>query len=307
MAEKRGKQAGNALFVIIVILAIAAGIWWWLQTHPDGGVFENPSASEDQAPDEPGGAATDEEVTPPIEDEPPSEDDDAPPPAEEVSDLTDEDGMVFSYLPAGDLIPNSGPGLVDETVYRQIQFPAEDAVFLNSQVYRYGGSMGSLNGMEGGHCNARNYEYPWQDTFCEHRDRNQPLCPGGGHEGLDMRPHSCTKDKYWAVAVEDGRIIDVRRHWVTLQTSDGAIYNYLHLNMADLSVAEGDNVRQGDRIGKISNDFFKSDGTRVSTTTHLHFEMYENYAAEPGDDPLFTKVNPYMTLVDAYDRKLRGH
>jgi hypothetical protein len=34
--------------------------------------------------------------------------------------------------------------------------------------------------------------------------------------------------------------------------------------------------------------------------------MYENYVASPGDEPLFTKVNPYMTLIAAYDRKLRG-
>lgn len=241
--------------------------------------------------------------TPPIDeppvDEPPVED---PPPA-----LTDADGRVFSYIPVGQLLPSSGPGFVDETVYRNdIAFPAEDAVYLNSQVYRHGGGLASVNGMTGGQCDATNYNYPWQDTFCEHRDRNQPLCPGGGHEGLDMRPHTCNKSTHWAIAAEAGRIIDVRRHWVTLQTPDGTMYNYLHLNMSALEVAEGDMVARGDRIGLISNDFFKSDGTRVPTTTHLHFEMYENYVAAPGEEPLFTKVNPYMTLIAAYDRKLRG-
>ncbi len=246
---------------------------------------------------------------PPVVDPPPVNDD--PPPAddepEEPPVLTDVDGKVFSYLPVGALLPGSGPGFSDETVYRtDIAFPTVDPVYLNSQVYRYGGLHGSLNGMNGGQCEAPNYEYPWQDTFCEKRSRNQPLCPGGGHEGLDIRPHSCKKNEHRAVAVEDSRVIDIRRHWVTLQTADGTLYNYLHLNMGALAVSVGETLRKGDQIGLISSDFFNSDGTPSSTTTHLHFEMYENYVAAPDDEPLFTKVNPYMTLVAAYDRKLRG-
>lgn len=302
MRDPRQNQSGNAggFLLLILIIALLLGGYWWIKTNgmpvlPGG---DNPPANE--APPTNDESPADESA----EDEPADEPSDAPPEAEV---LTDTDGNVFSYLPVGDLLPSSGPGFTDNTVYRTgMTFPTEEPVFLNSQVYRYGGGMGSVNGMEGGQCDARNYDYPWQDTFCEHRDRNQPLCPGGGHEGLDIRPHTCVKNTHWAVAVENGRIIDVRRHWVTLQTPDGTIYNYLHLNMGALEVSVGQQVLKGDRIGKISNDFFKSDGTSVPTTTHLHFEMYENYVAAPGDEPLFTKVNPYMTLVAAYDRKLRG-
>ncbi len=301
MDRSRFAQRGNAAgwLLVIILLAIIIGGYFWTQNGGSIPVPGSGDAPADEAPDS----------DPPIDDDGgfEGEPDDEPVEPAEPEVLTDIDGKVFSYLPVGDLLPNSGPGFVDETVYRSdILFPTEDPVFLNSQVYRYGGGMGSVNGMNGSQCDGRNYDYPWQDTFCEHRDRNQPLCPGGGHEGLDIRPHTCNKNAHWAVAVEDGRVIDVRRHWVTIQTADGTIYNYLHLNMSDLSVAEGQEIRKGDRIGKISNDFFKSDGTSVPTTTHLHFEMYENYVAAPGDDPLFTKVNPYMTLVSAYDRKLRG-
>ncbi|HBK90470.1 MAG TPA: M23 family peptidase [Parvularcula sp.] len=288
MSDRRNAQSGRAVLFLLVFLILGALAWWW---------WKNGAAVLPPADDPPAG-----EEEPPADDpvEDPAEPD--APPA-----LTDADGAVFSYLPVGELLPNSGPGLADDTVYRtDIAFPAEDPVYLNSQVYRFGGGQGAVNGMNGAQCDARNYEYPWQDTFCEKRDRNQPLCPGGGHEGLDIRPHACTKDAHWAIAVEDARVIDIRRHWVTLQTDDGTIYNYLHLNMSGLSVTEGQHVMKGDRIGKISNDFFKSDGTSVPTTTHLHFEMYENYVAEPGDEPLFTKVNPYMTLVAAYARKLGG-
>ncbi len=302
MRDHRSSQRGNAggfLLLLIIVALLLAG-YWWVQKNG------MPALAGDE--------------TPPIDDGPPAEDPDEDPadePADDPADdpveepeepeiLTDADGKAFSYLPVGSLLPSSGPGFVDETVYRaDILFPTEDPVFLNSQVYRYGGGLGSVNGMEGAQCDARNYNYPWQDTFCEKRDRNQPLCPGGGHEGLDIRPRTCAKNAHWAVAVEDGRIIDVRRHWVTLQTASGTLYNYLHLNMSALAVTEGAEVLKGDRIGMIASDFFKSDGTSVPTTTHLHFEMYENYVAAPGEDPLFTKVNPYMTLVAAYDRKLR--
>lgn len=299
MRRARSGQSGNAIgwLLVIILIAIIIGGYLWCQ---NGGSFDLPGGVDTPADEAPG------EENPPFEED--ADGDETPqvePQAPVV--LEDVDGRVFSYLPVGDLLPSSGPGFVDETVYRtDIRFPTEDPVYLNSQVYRYGGGMGSINGMNGAQCDARNYDYPWQDTFCEHRDRNQPMCPGGGHEGLDIRPHTCSKNTHWAVAVEDGRVIDVRRHWVTIQTPDGTIYNYLHLNMGDLSVVEGQEIGKGDRIGKISNDFFKSDGASVPTTTHLHFEMYENYVAAPGEDPLFTKVNPYMTLVAAYDRMLRG-
>ena len=222
-----------------------------------------------------------------------------------AQDFADDAGADFSYLSVGDLLPESGPGFVDENVYRSdIDFPLEGRAFLNSQVYRYGGYYGYLNDMEGGQCNAANYAYPWRDTFCETRSRSQDLCPDGGHEGLDIRPASCEKSVHWAVAVEAARVTDVRRHWVTLQTESGTIYNYLHLDMAALEVEEGDVVVKGQRLGRVSNDFYKSDGSSVATTIHLHFEMYENYSSSDDDDPFFTKVNPYQTLIAAYERRI---
>ena len=291
--NQRGGVASEMLIAIIIVVAFFAAVYFLLAGEDDFTDVDDSPVVEEPADDPDPEAATE------------PEDDDTEEP-EEPEELTDPDGSVFSYLPVGDLLPESGPGFVDETVYRpDLRFPTEEPVYLNSQVYRHGGGQADLNGMTGGQCDTTNYDYPWQDTFCEKRSREQDLCPGGGHEGLDIRPHTCTKDVHWAVAVEDARVIDIQRHWVTLQTADGTIYNYLHLNMSDLSVELGDEVSKGDRIGRISNDFFKSDGTSVATTTHLHFEMYENYVADAEDDPLFTKVNPYMTLVSAYDRMLR--
>ncbi|WDI33104.1 M23 family metallopeptidase [Hyphococcus flavus] len=259
------------------------------------------------------------ETEEPVETEEPNEPADPEEPAEpeepieEENDfLTDSEGREFSYLPAGDLLPNSGPGHSDTTIYRpDIIFPLEDAAFLNSQVYRYGGSQGSVNGMEGGQCNAANYDYPWQDTFCESRSRSQIMCPDGGHEGVDIRAATCipsSGETHWAVAAENGRIVglDGSKYTVKLQTEDGTLYRYMHLDMSQLAVVDGESVVKGQRIGKVWNDFFNSSGESVPTTYHLHFEMYQNYAPDEETDPVFDQVSPYMTLVNAYERKLRG-
>ena len=261
----------------------------------DGGEAPDPTDAPDKTPGDP--ALPDPEEPAPI-------------PEEEF--LTDAEGRVFSYVPVGDLLPNSGPGNADATIYRpDIRFPLEDAAFLNSQVYRYGGSQGSINGMNGGQCEASNYDYPWQDTFCESRSRSQIMCPTGGHEGVDIRPAGCipeTGPNYWAVAVEDGRIVGLAdsKYTVRLQTADGTLYRYLHLKMDELAVEDGEYVTKGQRIGRVYNDFFNSAGERVATTYHLHFEMYQNYAPDEVTDPVFDQVNPYMTLVNAYEKKLRG-
>ena len=250
---------------------------------------------------------------PPVEDPQPEDPDPEDPADENPEDfLQDEEGRVFSFLPVGDLLPESGPGHVDTTIYRpDIAFPLEDAAFLNSQVYRHGGSQGAVNGFTGGQCDASNYDYPWQDTFCESRSRSQIMCPNGGHEGVDIRAATCipqTGAEHWAVAVEDGRIVGLAdsRYTVRLQTNDGTVYRYLHLDMDELAVDDGQFVTKGQRIGRVFNDFYNSAGERVPTTYHLHFEMYQNYAPDEFTDPVFDQVNPYMTLVSAYERKLRG-
>lgn len=256
---------------------------------------EDDMTPDDTAPDDTGGDQSDTEE--------PADSDDAY--------LTDDGGRVFSFVPAGDLLPASGPGHADTTIYRPaIGFPLEDAAFLNSQVYRYGGSQGAINGMDGGQCHSSNYEYPWQDTFCESRSRNQIMCPDGGHEGVDIRAASCIPESgaaHWAVAVEDGRIIapSSSRYTVRLQSNDGTLYRYMHLKMDALAVSDGEFVSKGQRIGKVSNDFFNSSGERVPTTFHLHFEMYQNYSPDEETDPIIDQVSPYMTLVNAYETKLR--
>ncbi len=200
----------------------------------------------------------------------------------------------FEYYGSGDLISGSGQGLRDDTVYApNMRFPVEQApAFLNSQVYRPGG----INGGAGGQCAVSNYSFPWQDNFCETRSWDTPLCPTGkGHQGQDIRPATCADARYWAVAAADGWVQNIGRFTVTLAGSDGRIYRYLHLKMNDLAVNVGQNVRKGDRIGKVSNDFGST-----PTTIHLHFEILQNMQGPGG--AAIQPVPPYMSLLRAYER-----
>ena len=197
-------------------------------------------------------------------------------------------------LPPGDLEPGSGAGQPDYSVFfPNIRFPLEQGpAFANSQVYRPGGSHGS----GGTQCDKANYQYPWRDYICETRGWTMPLCPSGhGHQGQDIRPASCEKYKYWAVAVDDGLITNVGKYSVSLQGSDGVIYRYLHLKMDSLAVGRLTHVRKGQHIGLVSDWFGKT-----HTTIHLHFDAKATFAMSNG--PFTVYVPPYGSLVDAYKR-----
>jgi murein DD-endopeptidase MepM/ murein hydrolase activator NlpD len=215
--------------------------------------------------------------------------------------------VVFRYHPAGSLTPGSGTGSGDATVHApDMMFPIIGAPsYPQSQVYNFGGGQ-----VGGDQCDARNYADPWRDNFCETRSSGTtPFCPKtGAHLGQDiragdragcqaMRAVSTPADRmvYRVVAVEDGTISNIGRYTVNLRAG-GRIYRYLHLNMAKLDVELGDEVKAGDPIGWLSNDF---GGT--PTTFHLHFEIKLN-TVEHG----WVYVSPYMSLVRAYERMQAG-
>ncbi|MBN8987482.1 MAG: M23 family peptidase [Rhizobiales bacterium] len=212
----------------------------------------------------------------------------------------------FTYRPSGEIAANSGVrrqgGRVDLTTYSQIRFPLEKApAFAGSQ------SFGRRKSDERG--------YPWQDNFCEARSFEVGQCAAGfGHQGQDIRPGacmvqnsenpgSCDPKQQAVVAVRDGVLIrSPKQQAATLQINtrnEHIRFRYMHMNPSRMDadgVLNGREVVEGEKIGVASNYLDYPNGTSL----HLHFDVQ-----------VFTRdgwiwVNPYTTLIAAYERLLRG-
>ncbi len=285
---------------------------------PDSDVPEL-DTTEPDSPDTEGRAEDDTETSPetdgPVDTETPEENGTTDVADNTGTDVTEpetpeepEPAVVFSFVEPGQLVSGSGTGTSDpETIFSpDMRFPIKSApAFLQSQVWGFGG------GIKGGdQCDARNYEYPWRDNFCETRSstRNSPYCPVSRiHQGQDIRvgtaqgcndlrrTASAERALYEVVAVEDGIIQSIGTYTVT-QRSGPRVYKYMHMNMRALQVSAGDTVTKGQKLGYVSNDF---GGT--PTTFHLHFEMLQNTA-----DSGWVHVPPYTSLVSAYERRESG-
>ncbi|PKP83216.1 MAG: M23 family peptidase [Alphaproteobacteria bacterium HGW-Alphaproteobacteria-18] len=214
---------------------------------------------------------------------------------------------MFSFHAPGALLAGSGAGFPEQVVHAPgLVFPIKSApAYLQSQVFMYGGGVAG-----GDQCDARNYDYPWRDNFCETRSANRgsPFCPANKiHQGQDIRvgtaadcntlrrQSAAQRGIHEVVAVEDGVITSIGTYTVKLRGA-GSIYNYMHLNMNRLAVTAGQSVKAGDLLGYVSNDF---GGT--PTTIHLHFEITQNTAGNG-----WVHVPPYLSLVAAYERRQNG-
>ena len=242
----------------------------------------------------------------------------------------------FSYFSPGLLIPGTGlkkelGGRADYTVYARLRFPVREApAFANSQSFnnwgdcdftgrspRRLGKKGMLysckvNGLPlvFDESAGRNYAYPWRDNFCEHRRFFVGQCPGGeGHQGQDIRPgfcklfnegaDRCEPYQHEVVAVHDGVILRTHKQeavYLFVNTPDAHMrVRYMHMNPKQLDadgVVSGITVREGQVLGKVGSYNERERGT----TYHLHLDM--QVPTKVG----WVFVNPYMTLVSAYER-----
>jgi hypothetical protein len=193
----------------------------------------------------------------------------------------------FSYLPAGDIIPDSGyrkqGGQADFNVYSQIRFPLQKApAFVRSQSIRSRKSSGKSPDQLGN----GNDPYRWQDNFCEARDFGVGQCAGGfGHQGQDIRNacslrnegvNRCDPKQQAVVAVREGVLIRApKQQAVTLQINmrnEHIRFRYMHMNPADMDtggILSGRRVEEGEEIGVVSNYLDHPNGT----TRHLHFDV----------------------------------
>jgi murein DD-endopeptidase MepM/ murein hydrolase activator NlpD len=234
-----------------------------------------------------------------------------------VAERPAEKSPDFIYRPAGDIIANSGyrreGGRVDFTAYSQIRFPLENApAFIHSQSLRNRRSSDKLLSLDGPASGKTSY--PWQDNFCEARSFGVGQCPGGfGHQGQDIRPapcpprnertDRCEPKQRPVVAVRDGVVIrSLSEQAATLQINthnEHIRFRYMHMNPMRMDadrLLNGRHVGEGEKIGVVSNYLDHPNGT----SRHLHFDVQ-----------VFTRdgwlwVNPYVTLVSAYERLIHG-
>jgi murein DD-endopeptidase MepM/ murein hydrolase activator NlpD len=192
----------------------------------------------------------------------------------------------------GDLIEGTGEGVTSTVVFfPDMRFPIERGpAYANSHAF----SVGGAKGPEGDSCDAANYAYPWRDNFCEFRRSDIPVCGAGGHGGQDLRPATCEKGVHWTVAATDGVVSHVGRFAVTVQSPQGALHRYVHLDMASVTVKPLDRVRQGDRIGTVSNSWL------TEIPVHLHYDIRQPVQIGDAVHALF--LPPYSSLVAAYEK-----
>ncbi len=241
----------------------------------------------------------------------------------------------FTYYAPGDILPGTGmrgqSGDTDATVYAAIRFPmAEAPAYVNSQTFMNWGNCDFTGrvGLGGSGTNAqyrcrvnsiplvydeaRNYAYPWRDNFCEHRYFAMSQCPAGlGHQGEDIRPATCKMrnaadgrcEPYFAdiVAVRDGMVMrsrgDEALYLVVNAPGEHIRFRYLHMNPGLLDAAgmlNGRMLKRGDLIGTV-DDY---EGHQGGTSYHLHFDVQVPTRAG------WVFVNPYMTLVAAYEHMI---
>jgi hypothetical protein len=239
----------------------------------------------------------------------------------------------FTYFAPGDILPGTGSrgqsGRADYTVYANIRFPmAQPPAYTNSQSFMNWGNcdltgrvgLGGRGNNEAYHCRvndkplvsdeSKNYAYPWRDNFCEHRYWYVSQCPAGiGHQGEDIRPGTCLERVTGAgrcspyqndiVAASDGVLMrspgDLALYLVVDKPGVHIRFRYLHMNPQMLDAAgmvSGRRVVAGEVLGAVA-DYGRAPG---GTTYHLHFD-----AQVPTRDG-WVFVNPYMTLVAAYER-----
>ena len=239
----------------------------------------------------------------------------------------------FTYYAPGDLIDRSSwkqkGGRTDRHVYAAIRFPfAKAPAFAKSQSFNpwgdcyHTGVVGRMRKGASYRCKlndrpltfdeaaADNFSYPWRDNYCEVRDSQVGQCPGGyGHQGQDIRGAFCLLNNEGAdrcepyqqdvVAVRSGMIWRKPGNlaaYISVNTANDRVrFRYLHMTPTRLDadgIVTGRHVTQGEVIGKLANYGDHENGTSY----HLHF-----------DAQVFTRdgwvwVNPYMTLVAAYER-----
>ena len=193
----------------------------------------------------------------------------------------------------------------DYTVYSQIRFPLADApAYASSQVYQ----RRDRAHRRGSGRSSRRRPCPGATISANAAASRSANVPAGiGHQGQDIRPGPCKPPPGMERCTHHGNIVAVRDGVILRSPRQEAAYlfvnsanehirfRYLHMNprkMDEDNLLSGRRVHEGEIIGEVCNFSMKEAGTSY----HVHFDV--QVPTKVG----WVFVNPYMTLVAAYER-----
>jgi hypothetical protein len=219
--------------------------------------------------------------------------------------------QTFGYYAPGQIQSGTGfrgkGGRQDYTVYSQIRFPlAEAPAYAGSERYHRGPKTRIADPAD--IQPAQISQNPWRDNFCERRGFSVSQCPSGiGHQGQDVRPLICRPAPNSDRCDPPGDVVAARGGVILRAPKQEAAYlfvnsanehirfRYLHMSPRKMdadNLLSGRRVFEGEVIGEVGNYSMRENGTSY----HLHFDI--QVPTRHG----WVLVNPYMTLVAAYER-----
>jgi peptidase M23-like protein len=216
-----------------------------------------------------------------------------------------------AYFAQGDLIPRTGVGDTDNTVWApDMVDPLGDHQGTTKTAYFGPGGEGGASGAD--QCDPRNFDNTNRDTYCEVRSgTDRDGCQRRDiHQGIDIHggtPDTCRRMKdaereiknggspnlakiVPIVAVQEGDISHIGSYSVDLRAG-ARKFRYLHMHKPTLQVREGDHVTKGQLVGYMWNNF----GNDV-TIFHLHLEISASVDGE------WQHVSPYLSYIRAMER-----
>jgi murein DD-endopeptidase MepM/ murein hydrolase activator NlpD len=219
--------------------------------------------------------------------------------------------QTFGYYAPGQIQAGTGfggkSGRQDYTVYSQIRFPlAQAPAYAGSERYHRGPKtrISDPNDIQP----AQISQNPWRDNFCERRGFSVSQCPVGiGHQGQDIRPLICRPAPNSDRCDPPGDVVAARGGVILRAPKQEAAYlfvnaanehirfRYLHMSPRKMdadNLLSGRRVYEGEVIGEVGNYSGRENGTSY----HLHFDI--QVPTRHG----WVLVNPYVTLVAAYER-----
>ena len=235
--------------------------------------------------------------------------------ASEIAERPAERSPDFTYRPSGDIIANSASASRAATStsppIRKSAFRwKRPLAFVHSQEFRNRRSSDKpIDELAGS-----NTSYPWRDNFCEARSFNVGQCPSGfGHQGEDIRPAPCPPHSRRRRALRPqaagGRRRPRRRRDPRAEAAggDAAGQHPQRTHSLPLHAHESGRAGRRRRAERAQRRRRREDrrGFELSRPPqrhqpHLHFDVQ-----------VFTRdgwiwVNPYVTLISAYERLIRG-